>query len=131
MELGQRKLDHSEFENFKDFYTKDWQKFMDYNIVDVELVLRLEDKMKLVELAIALAYDAKVNYNDIHYQVRMWDNIILQSPDEEITSLSHLRKPQRKDKSMLVRMSKNLLQACMIGWSVLTSIPVSSPYYAI
>jgi len=36
----------------------------------------LEDKMKLIELALTMAYDAKVNYNDIHYQVRMWDNII-------------------------------------------------------
>ena len=76
VELGQRKVDHNEFENFKDFYTKDWQKFIDYNIVDVELVTRLEDKMKLIELAIALAYDAKVNIRDVYYQVRMWDTII-------------------------------------------------------
>ena len=76
VELGQRKLDHSEFENFKDFYTKDWQKFIDYNIIDVELVSRLEDKMKLIELAVALAYDAKVNVRDVYYQVRMWDTLI-------------------------------------------------------
>ena len=76
VELGQKKLDHSEFENFKEFYTKDWQKFIDYNILDVELVSRLEDKMKLIELAIALAYDAKVNIRDVYYQVRMWDTII-------------------------------------------------------
>ena len=76
VELGQNKLDHSEFENFKEFYTRDWQKFIDYNIVDVELVLRLEDKMKLIELAIALAYDAKVNMKDVYYQVRMWDTLI-------------------------------------------------------
>ena len=43
VELGKRKLDHSEYENFKDFYTKDWQKFIDYNIIDTELVLQLED----------------------------------------------------------------------------------------
>ncbi len=76
VELGQKKLDHSEFETFKDFYTDGWQKFIEYNIVDVELVDRLEDKMKLIELALTMAYDAKVNYNDVFYQVRMWDNII-------------------------------------------------------
>ena len=76
VELGQKKLDHSEFDTFKDFYTKGWQKFIEYNIVDVELVDRLEDKMKLIELALTMAYDAKVNYNDVFYQVRMWDNII-------------------------------------------------------
>ena len=76
VELGQKKLDHSEYDTFKDFYTNGWQKFVEYNIIDVELVDRLEDKMKLIELALTMAYDAKVNYNDVFYQVRMWDNII-------------------------------------------------------
>jgi DNA polymerase elongation subunit (family B) len=76
VELGQQKLDHSEFDTFKDFYTKGWQKFIEYNIKDVELVDRMEDKMKLIELALTMAYDAKVNYSDVFYQVRMWDTII-------------------------------------------------------
>jgi len=76
VELGQKKLDHSEFDTFKDFYTKGWQKFVEYNIKDVELVDRLEDKMKLIELALTMAYDAKVNFEDVFYQVRMWDTII-------------------------------------------------------
>ena len=76
VELGRKKLDHSEFDTFKDFYTKGWQKFIEYNIVDVELVDRLESKMKLIELALTMAYEAKVNYADVFYQVRMWDNII-------------------------------------------------------
>ena len=76
VELGQKKLDHSEFDTFKDFYTNGWQKFVEYNIIDVELVDRMEDKMKLIELAITMAYDAKVNFVDVFYQVRMWDAII-------------------------------------------------------
>ena len=76
IELGQKKLDHSEFDTFKEFYTGNWKKFVDYNIIDVELVDRLEDKMKLIELALTMAYDAKVNYQDVMYQVRMWDTII-------------------------------------------------------
>ena len=76
VELGQKKLDHSEFDTFKDFYTNGWQKFVEYNVIDVELVDRMEDKMKLIELALTMAYDAKVNYEDVFYQVRMWDTII-------------------------------------------------------
>jgi DNA polymerase elongation subunit (family B) len=76
VELGQKKLDHSEFDTFKEFYTGNWQKFVEYNIIDVELVDRLEDKMKLIELAITMAYDAKANFTDVFYQVRMWDSII-------------------------------------------------------
>jgi len=76
VELGARKLDHSEFDTFREFYTKDWKKFVDYNIVDVELVDRLEDKLKLIDLCFTRAYDAKVNFSDIAYQVRTWDAII-------------------------------------------------------
>jgi len=76
VELGQKKLDHSEFDTFKDFYNGNWKKFVDYNIIDVELVDRMEDKMKLIELALTMAYDAKVNFVDVMYQVRMWDTII-------------------------------------------------------
>ena len=76
VELGQKKLDHSEFDTFKDFYRGNWKKFVDYNIIDVELVDRLEDKMKLIELALTMAYTAKVNYIDVMFQVRTWDTII-------------------------------------------------------
>ena len=76
VELGKKKLDHSEFDTFKDFYTKAWNKFVDYNIQDVRLVDALEEKMKLIELAVTMAFDAKVNFTDVFYQVRMWDMII-------------------------------------------------------
>jgi DNA polymerase elongation subunit (family B) len=76
VELDVPKLDHSEFDTFKEFYTKDWQKFIDYNIHDVEIVDKLEEKMKLLELVFTLAYDAKVNYEDVYSQVKTWDTII-------------------------------------------------------
>ena len=76
VELNQRKLDHSEYDTFREFYTYGWQKFVEYNIFDVELVDRLEDKMKLIELAATMAYDAKVNFEDVYSQVRMWDTLI-------------------------------------------------------
>jgi len=76
VELGERKLDHSEYDTFKEFYENDWQKFIDYNIHDVRLVDKLDDKMKLLDLAFTMAYDAKVNYEDVFSQVRMWDNYI-------------------------------------------------------
>jgi DNA polymerase elongation subunit (family B) len=76
VELGEKKLDYSEFENLHQLYREDYQKFIEYNIKDVELVEKLEDKMKLIELALTLAYDNKVNYDDVFTQVRMWDAIV-------------------------------------------------------
>lgn len=74
-ELGQNKLENPG-ETFRDFYTDHWQTFVDYNIMDVELVDRLEDKMRLLELQLTMAYQAKVNYEEVYSQVRMWDSII-------------------------------------------------------
>lgn len=76
VELDEKKLDYSEFETLHQLYKQDYQKFIEYNIKDVELVERLEDKMKLIELALTLAYDNKVNYDDVFTQVRMWDAIV-------------------------------------------------------
>ena len=76
VELGEKKLDYSEYDSFKDFYSQGWKKFVQYNIHDTVLVDKLEDKMKLIELAIVMAYNAKVNYDDVFSQVRMWDTII-------------------------------------------------------
>ena len=76
IELGQKKLDHSEFDTFKEFYTGNWTKFVDYNLVDVDLVDQLEEKMKLIDLVMLMAYDAKCNYTDTFAQVRLWDIII-------------------------------------------------------
>ena len=119
VELGQKKLDHSEYDTFKDFYTQGWQKFVEYNIIDVELVDRLEDKMKLIELAITMAYDAKANYVDVFSQVRMWDTIIYNYLKKRI--LLFLQKIDlKKMQNMQVHMLKNRFPESMIGLFHLT-----------
>ena len=75
VELGERK-DGNPFETFKEWYEKDYQSFIEYNIQDVEIVDKLEDKMRLIELCLTMAYDAKVNYNDVLGTVRYWDILI-------------------------------------------------------
>ena len=79
--MGEQKLENP-YETFKEFYTKDYQRFIEYNIQDVELVDKLEDKMRLIELCLTMAYDYKVNYIDVYSQVRCWDTLIY----------NHLRK---------------------------------------
>jgi DNA polymerase elongation subunit (family B) len=76
VELGEKKLSYDEYDSMATFYKKDFERFVEYNVKDVELVLKLEDKMKLLELAVSLAYSAKVNFADVFGQVRTWDCII-------------------------------------------------------
>ncbi len=76
VELGKAKVDYGEYDSFRMFYKNNWQKFVEYNVVDVEIVDQLEDKMKLIELILTMAYDAKCNYVDVFSAVRTWDCIL-------------------------------------------------------
>ena len=75
VELGENKLENP-YDTFQEFYQNDYQLFVEYNIQDVEIVDKLEDKMKLIALHLTMAYEAKVNYQDVFGQVRIWDTII-------------------------------------------------------
>ena len=74
VELGKQKLEYDG--TFSEFWKNDWQRFVEYNIRDVELVDKLEEKMKLIELILTMAYDAKCNYIDVFSAVRLWDCIL-------------------------------------------------------
>ena len=76
--LGERKLDYTElgFANLDEFYKGDFRNYINYNIRDVDLVYRMDDKLRFIDQVFALAYDGKVNYLDTFTSVRMWDVII-------------------------------------------------------
>ena len=91
VELGEKKISYEEYGSLHSLYKNNFQKFIEYNIKDVELVKSLEEKLKLIEMVVALAYDAKVNFIDVFAQVRMWDTIIynhLKSKDIVIPRLN-------------------------------------------
>ena len=73
--LFRSKLSYEEYGNLIGLYKQDYQKFIDYNIKDVDLVDKIDDKNKLIELALTLSYDNKCNFEDVFAQVRMWDVI--------------------------------------------------------
>ncbi len=108
IELGEKKVDYSEYGNLLELYKKDYQKFIEYNIQDVVLVEKLDDKLKFLEQVMALAYDAKVNYSDTMTTVRSWDviihnylleqNIVIpqfkKQPDNEALVGGHVKEPK-------------------------------------
>ena len=57
VELGEKKLDYSEYDGLLSLYKNDYKKFIDYNIRDVELVDKLDQKLGLINLVYAIAYD--------------------------------------------------------------------------
>lgn len=74
--LGENKLSYEEHGSLHTLYKKDYQKFIDYNIKDVELVDRLEDKLGLITLAVTIAYRGGVNYKDTFGTTSIWDSIV-------------------------------------------------------
>ena len=63
--LGENKLSYEEHGNLHTLYKNDHQKFIEYNIKDVELVDKLEQKLGLITLAMTMAYRGGVNYEDV------------------------------------------------------------------
>ena len=77
--LNERKLSYEEHGNLHTLYKYDHQKFIDYNIKDVDLVDRFEDKMGLITLALTMAYRGGVNYGDVMGTTAIWDSIIFRN----------------------------------------------------
>lgn len=75
-ELGQGKLDYSEYRDLNELYEKNPAKYYDYNIIDALRVAQLEEKLGFIQLVIGIAYTAKVNYVDALTTIRPWDIII-------------------------------------------------------
>lgn len=74
VEVGENKVDFDG--SLHKLYTEDKQKFYLYNIKDVELVEKLDNKCKLFELGLTLAFDSKTNFEDIFKQTKMWDSLV-------------------------------------------------------
>jgi len=75
VELGEGKIAYDDYDNLHTLYRLNYQLFIEYNIKDVELIIKLEEKLKLLELAVTLAYDTKTNFEDVFAQTRMWDSL--------------------------------------------------------
>ena len=97
VELNERKLDYSEYRNLMDLYHKDFDKYIQYNRHDVELVERIDKKLKFVFLALMLTYVAKVRHDEIFGQVKFWDILIynflhernIQIPPQRRSGIDH------------------------------------------
>jgi DNA polymerase elongation subunit (family B) len=76
VELGERKLDYSQYEGLTDLYRRNYQLYIEYNIHDVELVDRIEERLGLLALGLTLSYDSKIRYDDMFTSIRLWDIII-------------------------------------------------------
>lgn len=74
-ELDAQKLDYAEYGSLREFYTKNFQRFAEYNIQDVQLVEQLDNKLRLIDLAVSIAYEAKIPFDVVFFATRIWGTI--------------------------------------------------------
>jgi DNA polymerase elongation subunit (family B) len=74
--LNKKKLDYSMYKNLKEMYEKDFQRYMEYNIIDTRLVYELEQELGYINMCLTAAYSAKVNYSEELLTIPAWDSII-------------------------------------------------------
>jgi len=95
--LGDKKLSYEDVGNLQNLYKQDHQKYIDYNIKDVQLIDRLEEKMGLITLAMTMAYRGGVNYSETFGTTSIWDSIIYRLLfKEQVAVPPKINKPKEK-----------------------------------
>ena len=95
--LGEKKLSYEEHGNLYTLYKQDHQKFIDYNIRDVQLIDKMDAKMGLINLAMTMAYRAGTNLSETFGTTSIWESILYRrllsknivSPVEQIQRVAY------------------------------------------
>jgi len=95
--LGDKKLSYDEYGSLYTLYQENHQKFIDYNIKDVQIIDRLEEKMGLIQLALTMAYRAGVNLETTFGTTAIWDSIIYRELNKKHVALPPNRHPEKPD----------------------------------
>jgi DNA polymerase elongation subunit (family B) len=90
-ELGRGKIKYEG--NLNDLMRTDINKYVDYNMNDVDLVVAIDEKMKLIDLARGICHKGHVPYEDVYFSTRYLDG----------ASLTYLKRlglvaPNKKDR---------------------------------
>jgi len=75
-ELGSEKVNHDEHADFREFYEKDFNKFIEYGIQDTGLIYEIDQKLKLIDLAKYIAYTTGCTMDMIRGTVQQWNSFM-------------------------------------------------------
>jgi len=120
--LGEKKLSYEEHGNLYTLYKEDYQKFIDYNIKDVLLVEKIDNKVQLMNLCMMIAYKGGCNYQEAFGTTQLWDTYIYRElclqkkvvppkVDRELTEIAggYVKAPQVGRHAWVVSLDLNSL----------------------
>ena len=70
--IGNGKVSYGEYKDIIEFCEKDYDKFMDYAVQDVQILKRLENKLNLMQLLVMLSSMMGINPADAFGTVKPW-----------------------------------------------------------
>lgn len=76
-ELEKGKLDYSEYKDLKELYDQNWNKYVDYNIIDALRVVQLEEKCGYIRLVQALSLLTKAPMKYYHTMTQLIEGLFL------------------------------------------------------
>lgn len=74
-ELGRGKIKFDG--SLDDLYKKDINKFVEYNLTDIELIVELENKLHYIEIAISMCHKGCISYDNVFSQSKIIEGAIL------------------------------------------------------
>lgn len=73
------------------------QRYISYNIIDVERVLQIDDKRKFIDLCLSIGYYSKMQLQSVFSPIKTWDAILFNSLKEDNLvipeNISHVVQP--------------------------------------
>lgn len=96
-ELGRGKIEYEG--DLDSLYKNDIATFALYNIVDVELIVELEEKMQLINTAIGICHVGHIQYDDIVFTSRYIDGAILTYCKRNNLIVSNNKRKSSTDKA--------------------------------
>ena len=63
--------------NLNTLFKNDLNTFIDYNLRDVEILEKLEDKLKFIELTVMISHICNIPYESVYYNTVMNEGAIL------------------------------------------------------
>ncbi len=90
VELGDNKVEYEG--KLHELSETDPQKYVDYNIKDVSIIVGLDNKRKLFQLIFELAYYARCSFEDTLGTIKIWDAIIYNSLRRENIAIPPIKK---------------------------------------
>ena len=75
-ELGEGKVNHSEYDNLEELYLENFEKFVEYGLRDVEILVELDKKIKAIDTAKSIAYLCGVSLNEVFGTLYQWQSLM-------------------------------------------------------